>query len=99
MKAWYSCLNFIQGTFFEAIVCVSVSTRSFDIFEYLNASDKFSIVNQLIITIIMVIFVGFIIFFTFLRLPQLADLYDHEYRQKKKDHLDKARQLFKDNLK
>ena len=99
MKAWDSCLNFLQGTFFEAMVCVSVSMKQFAIFDFLNSSDKFSMVNHLLVTIIMVLFVGLITFFTLFRLPKLAELYDHTYRQKKKEHLNKARQTFKDNLK
>ena len=80
MKAWDSCLGFMLGTFFETMVCVSVSMRSFEMFDFLNHSDKFSLVNHMLVTIITVLFVGIITFFTLFRLPKLADFYDHSHK-------------------
>ena len=45
LRVWDTCIGFIQGTFFEAIVCVSVSMKMFEIAEFLNSADYFSIVN------------------------------------------------------
>ena len=61
----------MQGTFFEVIVCLSVSMRSFEIYEYLNAADKFSIANQIVVLAITVCFIFFISYFTLFRLRKL----------------------------
>lgn len=47
MRAVDRTLGFLQGTFFETMVCTSVSMRSFEYFQYLNAADKFSIANHI----------------------------------------------------
>ena len=88
MKAWYSSLEFMQGTFFEILVCVSVSMKTFGFFDYLNPADKFSIANHLLVLVLTVLFMGMITYFTLFRLPKLAALYEYEHRIKKKKNID-----------
>ena len=66
---WDKILSFFVGTFFEVMICVSISMRMFKIWDYLNSSDKFCIANQLIVLCVMIVFVGYITFFTFFRMP------------------------------
>ena len=68
----------MEGTIFETMVCVSVSMRSFEYFEYLNSSDKFSIANHMIVLLIVVLFIGLILYFTVFRMPKLVALYTHK---------------------
>ena len=77
-KSWESSLGFLEGTIFETMVCVSVSMRSFEYFEYLNSSDKFSIANHMIVLLIVVLFIGLILYFTVFRMPKLVALYTHK---------------------
>ena len=81
-KAWDTCISFMQGTFFEVLVCVSVSMRSLALFDYLNYQDKFSIANHMLVTVSLVLFAGNITYFTFFRLPKLAALCAYEHRNK-----------------
>ena len=69
INVWYASLGFIFGVFFEVMVCVSVSYRIFESYEYLNKNDKFSIANQMVISLIMIIFIGFIFYFTWVKIP------------------------------
>ena len=43
--AWYKSIGFLQGTFYEVMVSLSVSMKIFELWQYMNASDKFSIAN------------------------------------------------------
>ena len=73
-NAWERSLGFLEGIFFEAMVCVSVSMRAFDYMAYLNSSDEFSIANQMTVLIILFLFLGLITYFTVFRMPKLVAL-------------------------
>ena len=71
-----ACLNsidFINGTFFEILVCVSVSTFMLYISEYLNVSDKVSLVLMGTFFLILVANVLYILYFTFLQAPKWVE--------------------------
>ena len=46
------------------MVCLSVSMRMFNYYEWLTPSDHFAIVNQMAIFVIMIGFIGLITYFT-----------------------------------
>ena len=81
-NAWERSLGFLEGIFFEAMVCVSVSMRAFDYMAYLNLSDKFSIANQMTVLFILVLFLGLITYFTVFRMPKLVALNIVKQRRK-----------------
>ena len=43
MRVFHTSVGFFQGTFYELLICISVSMKMFDIIEYLNDADKISI--------------------------------------------------------
>ena len=69
--AWYSALDFLQGTFFEVMVCLSVGMEIFTYKEYLNLSDYFAIGNQMFVLAVMTFFIGVIIYFSCSIVPKL----------------------------
>lgn len=69
IDAWDSTLAFFAGTFFEVMVCLSVSMRMFTFYEYLNGADKFAIANQMIVCVPMLITIFLSVFFAFCRAP------------------------------
>ena len=40
MKAWYNSLDFLQGTFFEIMICLSVGMEIFTYTDYLNSAEN-----------------------------------------------------------
>ena len=87
LKAWYITLGFLQGTFFEVMICLSVSMRIFTIYEYLNAADKFNIANQLFVSIIMLLFILLISYFTLFRMSKLRALNILNKMENHKNHI------------
>ena len=77
LDAWYSALGFLSGTFFEIMVCLSVSMKMLGMLEFLNSYDKFSIANQLVTCLIMVLYIFFSVFFALCRAPKLVKLHQH----------------------
>ena len=98
-KAWDSTLGFLEGIFFESMVCVSVSFRLFDYYDYLNSSDKFSIANHMVVLVVMACFVSLITYFTVFKMPKLVALHTLGQRQKKQENLQSVRKTFKDLMK
>ena len=57
-------LYFIHGVFFEVLVCVSMSMRMLDYYEYLNDSDKASIGLQFFFAVILFAYLMYVFYFT-----------------------------------
>ena len=87
LKTWYSSLGFMEGVLFETMVCVSVSMRSFALFEYLNTADKFSIGNHVVVLLLLILFFGLITYFTIFRMPKLAAMHVKLKRDQRKEHI------------
>ena len=92
LTAWVVTLSFLQGTFFEVMISSSISFRMFEIYEYLNAADKFSIANQLLVLIVMTLFCSLIIYFTIFRMPKLCGIYRVKSLTKNKARLQTVRE-------
>ena len=97
--AFSTAIGFMLGTFFEVLVCLSVSMSMFEIWEFLNASDKFSIANQLVVVIPVVAVTLYGAFFALFRAPKLVALRKFEKLEKNKENLDSIRQNFKQTVK
>ena len=57
------------------MVCLSVSMKIFTIYDYLNEADKFNIVNQLFVAVLMLLFIALITYFTIFRMSKLSALF------------------------
>ena len=69
--AWFIVLGFLEGSFFELMVCISISMRSFSVFRYLVRIDHFSIACHMLIFLVVTLFVIFVAYFTIFRMPKL----------------------------
>ena len=94
-NAWFFIISFIEGTFFELMVCISVSVRSLTLMKYLKRVDYFSIANHFIIFIVVALFVIFVAYFTVFRMPKLQIFYLKELREKNAKILNEARENFR----
>lgn len=63
LVAWNATLGFLQGTFFEVMVGISVSMRKLQIWQYMNSIDKFGVANMAAVFVIMIILVIFVAYF------------------------------------
>ena len=59
-----STLNFIHGTFFEILVCVSISLSSLKFAQYLNTSDWVSVYLSIFFGVILLVQILFVAYFT-----------------------------------
>ena len=73
MRLFHKALGFVQGTFFEIILCASVGMKMFSLLEYLNGTDKAAIGFQMVATLILLSFIVFMIYFTFVQVPRIVD--------------------------
>ena len=71
LYAWYTSLDFLQGIFFEVMICLSVGFKMIEYRDYLNSADYISIYNQLAVFLIMIFFIGLITYFTYRVIPKL----------------------------
>ena len=71
IHAWYSSLDFLQGIFFEVMICLSIGFRMIEYREYLNSADYISIYNQSVVLLIMIFFISLIMYFTYRVIPML----------------------------
>ena len=72
MGLFHKALNFIQGTFFEIILCTSVGMKMVSMLEYLNGSDKVAIACQTVAAFILMCFVIFVLYFTLVEGPRMV---------------------------
>ena len=59
-----STLNFIHGTFFEILVCVSTSLSVLKFSKYLNTSDWVSVYLSIFFGVVLIAQIFFVIYFT-----------------------------------
>jgi len=57
-------LEFIHGTFFEIMVCVSVSMAMLEYRDYFTDADTFSVTLQFVFTVILAAYICFVFYFT-----------------------------------
>ena len=77
------------------MVSLSVSMKIFEIWQYTNASDKFSIANQIVVLLIMTAFIGFQTYFTFFQMPKVVAMHEIYRRQRNRDCLSSIESEFK----
>ena len=96
---WESTILFLQGTFFEVMVSLTISMTMFELWEYLTLGDKISIVNQLAVAVIMVAFILFVTYFSVFKIRKIITLKKVSDQEKNDEIIQKVRSEFKANLK
>ena len=71
MSWWEGTIVFLQGTFFELMVSLTISMTMFELWEFLTFGDKISVVNQMVVAVIMIAFILFITYFTIFKTKKL----------------------------
>jgi len=84
MACWLTFIGFLNGTFFEVSVSLSASMKMFEIWDYLNDADKFSIANQCIFGVIFVAFIVLNVYFGMIVTRKLKFMYLHKRVEKNK---------------
>ena len=69
---FHSALGFMQGTFFEIILCASVGMQMLTMMEYLNQADKVAIGCQLLAALVLLSFILFVLYFTWFAGPRMV---------------------------
>ena len=54
------------------MVCLAIGVEMFKLLDYLNAMDKFAIVNQMAVALVMTLFIMFSAYFTFFKVPVIV---------------------------
>lgn len=87
-KVASASLEFVDGTFFEIMVCVSVSMAMLEYKEFLNTADTVSVIFQFVFAAVLVAYLGFLSFFTACKVSLLS--------KKKASALAKKRQKYQE---
>ena len=74
-KAWSSSLTFIHGTFFETMVCVSISTGMLKFWDFFETVDHVSVITASLFLLIIVGYLIVVIYFTFFKAKTLASIH------------------------
>ena len=93
-QSWVKLIQFVQGSFFEVMVSISISMRMFNLWPYLNAIDKFSVGNMLPVLMFMTLFIGLIAYFAIFKARKLVILKSSNKKEKHKEVLDSVRKTF-----
>ena len=72
---WLSSLEFIHGTFFEIIVCISISMSMLTFTEFLKTSDKVSIAFSLFSAAFVIAYIILVSYFVCCRSKQLSEFH------------------------
>ena len=72
MKVFHSAITLVQAVFIETLTSALISMQLFELLDYLNNADKFSMIWQMICLIILVLFVVFTLVFTFSTIPKIV---------------------------
>lgn len=86
---------FCIGTFFEILVCISISMRMLDLYEYFSWTDHLSVAFQFTFLVAIIVFIAFVIYFTFKMAPQLVTMTNGNNIRARQDKLKVIRQNFK----
>ena len=65
-------VTFMTGTFFENLVCISISMQMLTYYEVLNSVDKMSIAFQFIFLVAVVAFIAYVTYFVIIVSPKLV---------------------------
>ena len=57
------------------MVSLSVSMKMFEMWEYTNGADRFSIANAIIVFVVLILFILMVAYFTLFRMNKLRALY------------------------
>ena len=71
-KAWQGSLTFLHGTFFEILVCLSISVGMLSYWEYFNEADHASVLLSLFFMLLMIGYLFTVLFFALFRSKMLA---------------------------
>lgn len=65
-------VTFMTGTFFENLVCISISMQMLTYYEVLNSADKMSIAFQFLFLAAVVAFIAYVTYFAIIVSPKLV---------------------------
>ena len=69
-----SSVIFMMGTFFENLVCISISMQMLTYYEVLNSADKMSIAFQFIFLVAVAVFIVYVTYFALVVSPKIVML-------------------------
>ena len=72
IQLFHKALTFVQGTFFEILLCASIGMKMFTMLEYLNEADKVAICCQMVCAFVLLSFVAFVFYFTLVEVPKIV---------------------------
>ena len=99
IEAWYALLGFLTGTFFELMISMSIGMRNFKMGyrEYFVGMDRFALVNQMVIGVVMTGFILYICFFTVFRMSHMHAHFMLHKRTANQELLEALQASFKSN--
>ena len=77
------------------MVSLSVSMKMFEMWQYTNDADRFSIANAVIVLVILLIFIFMVAYFTLFRMNKLRALYVLDKRETNKAVLESLHNSWK----
>ena len=95
---WNSSLTFVHGTFFEIIVCVSISMSMIPFFateDLFSDSDKISCVIALLFAAIMIAYILFISYFICVKQRKLVE---HHVAEVEERNIERADSFYHESL-
>ena len=95
LNAYYHLLGFVQGVFFETLICVSIGFKFFELTDYLSPGDRFSLGWQMICLFILLVYIGFSFYFTFITIPRIVIKYRADMGEKYKQMRETIHREFK----
>ena len=73
------------------MVCLSIGMRIFTYADYLNNADRFAILNQMVVLLVMTLFIGLEIYFACVITPKLNLIYLQKKSEQYSEKLSKVR--------
>ena len=77
------------------MVSLSVSMKMFEMWEFTNSADRFSIANAIIVLVILLLFILMVAYFTLFRMKNLRALYILKKRRQNKEVLESLHKTWK----
>lgn len=79
---WSSTLTFVHGTFFEILVCVSISMSMVRFWDFYKSADHTSISISIVFLILLAAYLGFVAYFAVYKSHQMATLNQVEVQER-----------------
>ena len=62
----------MTATFFENLICISISMKMLEYYDVLNSADKMSVALQFIFLVAVLAFIGYVTYFAFIVSPKIV---------------------------